>query len=709
MGGSSAPAAAPMQPCGTGSQPVTCPHGGIRAPWQPLLLLLPLLIAAVLFAHWPAISAQAISFDDQQYLTDNYVVQHPSWASARRFLSEVLEPSTVRGYYQPLAMISLMLDFAMADRPDNLVPFHSTSLGLHVANTCLIAILLYLLFGRPWPATLVALLFGVHPLTVEPIPWVGERKTLLAAFFALICLIFYVRYALALRREPGESGARPWVLYAASLFFYLPALMSKPTTTPLPMLLLLMDYWPLQRLIRPAASSRARSGPRVADSRAKLAWRVLFEKTPFFALAGLFAVITFISQARSASVHMPSQYSPLRIPMILAHNIVFYLRKIVWPAKLSSHYPFPDPMSLTHPAVLAGVIGTAILLTVLLWSWRWTPALLTGWLMFFFMQLPTMQIVGFSDVIASDKFTYLPAIGLLIVLAWWLTRAWGPASGAAAPGEVVDARRYRYRRAMLIAGALLLAGAETYQTRAYLSCFTDTEGLYRHMISLAPQSGTLYRGLGVALAQQKRYSEALPVLERARQLDPLAEPSLGLTLFQIGRKEEALEHLRRAVHIRPDEASILNLLAISLIDSGKTAEAEKVLLQAIRIKPDYLLAHMNYGRLLVDAGRLEEADREYQTAIRIYPEFAFAWIGLGESRRHAGRLDDAIRAFSLAIQYSPREPAAHAALAGVLEEQGRLQQAIEEYQLTLQFDPQHAGAKERLEVLMNRFRNRSGH
>jgi hypothetical protein len=175
-----------------------------------LALLSLIVVGATLFAHWPALSAQALTFDDQQYLTENPLVQHPRWASAGRFLREVLEPSTVGGYYQPLAMISLMLDYAVAGRPDNLRPFHRTSLALHAANTVLVIVLLYVLFGQPWVAGMVGLLFGVHPMTVETIPWIGERKTLLSAFFALWCLIVYVRYA----RRPSSK------LYLTCLALY---------------------------------------------------------------------------------------------------------------------------------------------------------------------------------------------------------------------------------------------------------------------------------------------------------------------------------------------------------------------------------------------------------------------------------------------------------------------------------------------------------
>ena len=244
---------------------------------QPRLLALLLLSVAVLVVavHWPALSAEVYTFDDTQYLTENPLVQNPSWAAAGRFLREVLEPSTVNGYYQPLSMISLMLDHATGGRVSNFRPFHRTSLGLHVANTALVIVLLYLLLRRAWAAAMVGLLFGLHPMTVEPIAWIGERKTLLAAFFALWSLVAYVGYA--------RRGSRTW--YRTCLALFVLALMSKPTTTPLPVLMLLLDYWPLRRLNR----------------------RAILEKFPLLLIAAVSAWITFESQRRTAAVALPTE------------------------------------------------------------------------------------------------------------------------------------------------------------------------------------------------------------------------------------------------------------------------------------------------------------------------------------------------------------------------------------------------------------------
>ena len=268
------------------------------------------------WTHWPALSAKALSFDDPEYLTSNMLVQNPGWGSAKRFLTEILEPSTVKGYYQPLEMISLMADYAAGGRENNLRPFHITSLALHIANTALIIVLLYMLFGNIWAAAAAGLLFGVHPMTVEPITWLGERKTLLAAFFSFWSLILYVRYA--------RSGK--WKSYTGSFVMYLLALLSKPTCVALPLVMLLMDYWPLKRL-------KTKS---------------VVEKIPLFILSAVFAVITYISQSRTAYATLPTQFEPEYVPLVLCHNIIFYLYKMILPVNLTSYYAFPVPFGLSN-------------------------------------------------------------------------------------------------------------------------------------------------------------------------------------------------------------------------------------------------------------------------------------------------------------------------------------------------------------------------
>lgn len=467
---------------------------------------------AVVAAHWPALDAQAISIDDDYYLARNPLVQNPSWKAAGRFLFEVLDPSTVPGYYQPLTMISLMLDSAMGGNPKNLRPYHETSLLLHAANTILIIVLLHMLFGNPWVAAMVGLLFGVHPMTVETIPWVGERKTLLATFFALWCLIAYVRYC----RRPG------WKVYAACIVLYVLALLAKPTTTPLPAVMLLLDFWPLGRLSK----------------------RAVLEKLPFLAFGAVFAVITVISQSRTGGVRTPDEYTAGGVPLILCHNIIFYLHKMIWPTRMSSYYPFPQPFNLSNIQVLAGVVGTCLLIPALLISLRWTRAFLTSWLIFFVAIFPAMGVLGFTTVIAADKYAYLPAIGILMLVAWLLGWVWSGGSP-----HTRTARRAAILVVVLIAASLLGAG-----TRRYIPHWKTTEGLFEYMLTLQPKSCYLLAIRGTDCNEQGEYPQAIEYFTRAIEAKPDYVPAYvnrASTHAQMGNFKAAIDDCSRAIENDP--------------------------------------------------------------------------------------------------------------------------------------------------------------
>lgn len=623
------------------------------------------LFFTVILVHYPALEAKALLFDDEQYLTKNILVQQPSWASARRFLAEILKPSTVGGYFQPLTMISLMCDYSRASGPTDVRPFHQTSLIFHSLNTVLIFLVLRsLLAGSArnnrrrvsatlWPAALVALLFGVHPLTVEPIPWVGERKTLLATFFALVSLILYLRWVHSSR----------WTAFGGSLIAFILALLSKPTVTPLPLLLVLLDIWPLRRFSR----------------------RSLLEKIPFLVIAALSAIITFVSQARSAAVHLPQDYGPGRIPLVLAHNIVFYLYKIVWPHDLSAHYPYPNPLTLSHPMILAGAIGTVLLLVILAVSLRWTRAAAVSWLFFFIAILPTMQIVGFSNVIASDKYAYFPSLGICLFVAWFLSRMWS-----------ISDRSTRLRRIAIALVVLLIAAAEARATRGYLEKWRTTDTLYRHMIALAPRAASLYNDLAADAARRGLHDTAALRFRQAIHLDPengWFHSNYGAVLFEQGMLDEAVKEYREALRLNPELADAANNLGLVLARQGKLDEAETFFRQSINKKSEVPDTHNNLAALLMLKGKNEEAAAAAAEAVRLNPNHAEAQFNLGLARARQGQLDEALGRFDEAIRLRPDYVDALIGRADVFFARQDWDRAETAYREVLRLRPDHESAR----------------
>ncbi len=599
------------------------------------IALLVVLAAVVVAVHRPVLSVQALSFDDDQYLTNNLLVQNPSWNSAKRFLTEVFEPSTVGGYYQPLTMISLMLDYSVAGDVNNLLPFHSTSLGLHVANTLLVAVLLYVIFGRAWVAAICGLFFGLHPMTVESVAWVSEQKTLLATFFAFWSLLCYTVFT-----KKGK-----WWWYIVSVVMYFLSLLAKPTAITLPLLLILLDWWPLKRL----------------------SMKTLQEKTPFFVLAAFSFVVTLISQTSAGSAVLGGEYGVENIWLLICHNIMFYPLKMLWPVNLSSFYPFPEPFGFSNPLLIGGVVGTVILLAVLVFSMRWTRAPLAGWLFFFAAILPTMQIIRFSNVIASDKFAYLPSLGFLLLLAFGLGRLW-------------DRRRVVFK-AMILSIAIVIAAAEAKATRDYLVHWKDTVTFCEYMLSHTPEAPAIHYMLGNALRDEGRLHEAAAHYEIVLAKEPERSENhcnYGIILAQLGRLDEAIAHLRKSVSLEEDSAESHYNLANALRLKGDIAGAISEYNKALEYKKDYVQAYNNLGGIYMEQKKLDEAISYFRQAIHYSPNYEQAHNNLGLALMQKGEIEQAIVQFQKAVEINPDYASARANLEAALQfKKSRSQEAEE--------------------------------
>lgn len=624
-----------------------------------------LIICIIVFAtYWPSLSANALSFDDEQYLVENVLVKKPSLQSAKRFLTEVFEPSTVGGYYQPLAMISLMLDYKLGGRPNYLLPFHRTSLILHLANTMLIIMLLYILFGNFWVAATVGLIFGIHPLTVEPISWVGERKTLLAAFFAFFCLIFYIFY----------TRNKRWYFYVGCMISYILALMSKPTITLLPFLMLILDYWPLQRLKR----------------------QVFLEKIPFFIIGVISSLVTYISQSRTGGLTLPNQYGPECIPLIFCHNIIFYLYKMIWPAYLSSHYAFPKPLVASNPAVMTGIIGTFILIFLLLISLRWTRSIIIGWLFFFVALLPTMQILRFSNVIASDKFAYFSSFGILMILMFSLSKLF----------SLISERKLLYSSIIMI--ILMIISAEVSTTRKYLNQWKNTETLYKHMLERAPNAAPLHSMLGYIYCQEKRIDEALYHLKRSLECDPndsIIRTNYGNILCNQGKLEDAISQYQYALNINPNNYQAYNNLGNTMLDMGKIEDAISYYHKSLNIKPDFPDAYFNLGYAMSEMNKLNEAISYYKQALSLKPDYSDAYNNLGSIFNELNKFDEAIDCYNMAIHFEANRADLFDNCGIILVKKGNLNEAIKQFNQALQIEPNYTDAYYHLSnILINQNR-----
>jgi len=624
-----------------------------------LAALLIVIAGVVLAAHWPALSSQAFLFDDDQYLIENSLVQNPGWDSAKRFLTEVLEPSTVRGYYQPLTMISLMLDWAMGGRLDNLRVFRQTSILLHVANSLLLATFLYLLFRHIWPAAMGGILFGVHPMTIEAVAWISERKTVLATFFALWCLIFYVLYVRKVR----------WQCLAISAAAYILALLSKPTVIAMPVLFVLLDIWPFRRLGK----------------------RTVIEKAPFFAVGAAAAIVTYVSQSRTSLAKLPAESGLVRIVLTFCHNIIFYLHNLVWPVDLSWYYPFPEPFDLSNRWVLFTVVGTCLFLAALAVSAWWTRGPAVGWLFFFFAILPTMGVIGFHPVIAADRHMYFPMVGLLMAVTYYGGLLWRKAGAGK-----------KWERLFLLVAVTILAASEFIMTRRYLRHWRDSERVYEYMLEYSPNVAILHNNLANFLGDKGRLEEAVSHFKRSLELkEGSAEVhnNLGNVLWELGRDTEALRHYRAALKLKPRFAPAHYNLAGLLAETGRLDAAASQYRKALEVEDDYVEAWTALGWVLAQKGEPAEAVKCYERAIELRPGYILAHGRLALVLAGLNRVEDAIKHCRIVLKARPNDFEMYFNVGYLLEVQGKTDEAIEHYRRAIAIKDDYAQAKQRLEAL----------
>ncbi len=627
----------------------------MRLPEVTLLMLLMAGVATVIFAvHWPVLHARAISFDDSQTFLHNPRIQNPSWESVRMFFTEVTGPRYVEGYYRPLTLTTLMLDRANAGSAEDFLPYHRTSLTLHVLCTALLIVLCYQLFGQPLVAAMVGLLFGLHPLTVEPVAWVMERKTVLAACFAFACLCAYVQYA--------NRGRRAW--FALSVLFYLLSLLSKPTGTPLPLMMLLIDYWPMRRLTG----------------------RAVAEKIPFFVLAVAFAALTYFTEHKVNDLTWPIAQFPLRACWL----IMFYLGKVLVPINLSSVYTLPTPLAITNPVVLAGVVGSVALAAALFVSRRWTPAVWVGLVIFVLGLAPTLGLVRYSWVAASDKYVYLPAVGLVLILAWLLNRLWAPGQAPAS------------RRTLTVVLVLAAACSMAVGTRRYISQWETSEKLHQYMLKLAPDSPQAHYEVAgdlrmqalrdAAQPDQTLLDKAIAHYEKAAELsDNFAGPHYGMAwiLSIRGKTDEAIQQYELALAKNPKYMKAYVGLAQAYLLKNQLDKAVETTRRAITILPDTPSAYQILAAVLIRQGRPDEAVDTLRKAVAAVPDDLELMVNLGDALNRAGRRDEAVDRYKQTLARKPDYALAHYCLASIFSADGRTEEAISHYGQALRIQPKN--------------------
>ena len=511
-------------------------------PWAPVVVLALVSALLAVVATWPALYGGFVHFDDNVYITENphvrsgLAIEGVVWACS----------SFDAANWHPLAWLSHMTDVSVFGLDPR--GHHATSLGWHALNAALLAVVLRSLTGLTWASFLVAALFAVHPLHVESVAWISERKDLLSTFFLFLSLGAWTRNL----RRPGKWG------YATALALFALGLMAKPMVLMLPVLLLILDYWPLGRWTTPGGSGAGTAGDRV-----RTAQRLLVEKIPLALLAAGSLALTLAAQRYGGGLKSLEAY-PLSIR--IENGLVAYVRyavKMLRPTHLSYFYPHPEQLIPWYQWSGALLLLLAVTCAAVMVRRR-KPYLLAGWLWYLAALLPAIGLVQVGNQAIADRYTYVPLLGLFVAAAAVL--------GAAA----LRGRWWRNAAVVFAAGCLCVL---ITLSRAQARVWRDDLSLYAHALQVTERNWVAHVGYGLSLGEVGRTTEAVDHFRQALQYRPgyfEAQANLGEALFALRRYAEAAEALSRAYALQPDRTAVLQRLGQAFLSLGDDASARKV-------------------------------------------------------------------------------------------------------------------------------------
>jgi tetratricopeptide (TPR) repeat protein len=654
-----------------------------------------ILATATIAVYWPVVTFNFVNFDDPDYVTSNsHVLGGLTWRGVVWAFH-----STFADNWHPLTWLSHMLDVELFGASAGAA--HFVNLVLHTVNVLLLFLVLRRLSGGIWRSAFVAALFALHPLHIESVAWISERKDVLSSFFGLLALRSYVLHAKKSQTVPAFTPSRS---YWAALFFFALALMSKPMLVTLPFLLLLLDIWPLRRF----------------ESSAGL--NLIREKAPFLIFSAFSCLITMAAQNRGGATQALTTFPfTVRIETVFV-AFVEYLEKTFWPTNLCCLYLHSGHWPLVT-VLLSGfiIIGFSLLAVCF---WRRLPFVFVGWFWFLGMLVPVIGLVQVGWQFMADRYTYLPLVGIFLILVW----------GA---GEIV--RRWRVTAVPFCFLGIVVLITCALITKAQLRYWQNSETLFRRAIAVNGNNDIAYNNLGYYLFQCGRLDEAMENYRRALQINPAfkkcrynlddlgnffskngecslavecfdtallsntnffdAHYGLANALLKCGRTDEAIEHYQRAAQLKPDDGATFNNLGLALVMKGRSEEAVTNFHQAIRLKPDFAEALCNLGGVFMVQKRYDEAIVSYEAALRVEANRPEIHYSLAQAFFFMGRWEDAALQFKDVLSLSPDNPKVHLELGEVLARLGKPTEAAAEFREALRLKSDFPEAERALNEL----------
>jgi len=569
----------------------------------------------------PATHHPFVNYDDDRYVTENPHVRQG--LTAQTFTWALT--STEQANWHPLTWMSHALDCSLFGL--NPTGHHFTSILLHVANVVLLYLLLMWTTGRVGPSLFVAALFALHPINVESVVWIAERKNVLCTFFFLLTLGAYGWYA----RKPG------WKRYLAVFALFAAGLASKPMVITLPFVLLLLDYWPLGRV----DGARNSSWPRLA-----------LEKLPLLALSLASAVITVIAQQAGGSIRTTAEFSlGVRVGNAV-YAYAMYLCKMLWPARLAPLYPHPGDSLAGWRVLIAALV--LVLISAWVWRFRTRRYLVVGWLWFLGTLVPVIGLVQVGEAAMADRYAYIPLIGIFVMIAF---------------GIADWAQKKTFARWLVIPSAAVLV-ALAFATHRQIGYWSSNYDLWSHTLAVTSNNFVAEDNLGGALILENKEEEALPHFEAAARInprDPMSHSNLGTYFQSHGHMREAVDQYDAAVNLTSDPGFLTltyaNLGATQLA-MGEQGEAAKSFEESLRYNPTQFNAWLGLGLLAQRQGKLDEAIADFSRSVAAQPT-AQGFYELGHTLAQTGRTAEALQAYQQALKVDPDFAQAQQALDAV--------------------------------------------
>jgi protein O-mannosyl-transferase len=627
-----------------------------------------LLVYSALILSTLLVFGQVRNFDFVGYDDDGYVHENPHVLNG--LTQDGIRWAFSTGYganWHPLTWLSLMLDCQMFGLNPGWM--HLINLFGHLANILLLFAVLKKMTGSLWSSAFTAAAFALHPMHVESVAWISERKDVLSTLFLLLTMAAYAGYV-----------HRPSVLrYLAAIVLFALGLMAKPMLVTLPFVLLLLDYWPLNRFTPPVLKTSGRPSHKpspIHDGRTIL-YKILIEKIPFFVLAAASSVITFwVQQAGGAVIQINTL--PLQDRAANAFlSYVKYMGTMFWPQNLAVFYPFETGHSIFLQAMMCVLLllGISIFVIRLGRNQKYLPV---GWFWFVGTLVPVIGLVQVGEQSCADRYTYVPYIGLFIILAWGLPQLLS---------------KWPQRKNILGLSMVIILTILAICTQQQISYWKNRLTLFSHAVEVTQNNYVAYNGLGVALIQLGRWQEAIENLRQAVKNKPdyaEAYTNLGDVYRRLGRLPEAIDADKQAIKVKPDYAEAYTNLGIIYSMLGRWQEAIDAHKEAIKIRPDYAQAYTNLGAAYIGLGRWEEAIDNFNRAITIRPDCVEAYYNLGVVYIQLGRWQDMIEAFKHAIKIKPDHVKAHYNLGIAYVKTGNKNLALEEYIILKTLDAEQA-------------------